>query len=258
MMKIVETDDDEVNSARILNTYNGQGSVRLYQDDENAFLLEYAIAGKNAPAPLDQMVVSGTTDKATHILCDTIDLLHNAAAQKPIPEATPLSKRFSDMQCHMNEGRIPKEKYALCQRALDISQDLYSSMQNKDNHILLHGDIHHFNVLYDQNRGWLAIDPKGFIGPKAYEYAAIFCNPYRHSDIVCTKDYMRRLAAIIAERSQIEKTEILTHAFIHSAQVCAWSLSPHDQEYWYQCAALLNNVLNEKPQRPAKRVLQKK
>ena len=27
---------------------------------------------------------------------------------------------------------------------------------------LLHGDLHHYNVLPDSERGWLAIDPKGW------------------------------------------------------------------------------------------------
>ncbi|WP_373298360.1 aminoglycoside phosphotransferase family protein [Paludibacterium paludis] len=31
-------------------------------------------------------------------------------------------------------------------------------------HRLLHGDLHHDNVLFDSSHGWLAIDPKGVIG----------------------------------------------------------------------------------------------
>ena len=42
---------------------------------------------------------------------------------------------------------------------------------------LLHGDLHHYNVLRDRERGWLAIDPKGVIGELEYELGAILRNP---------------------------------------------------------------------------------
>jgi streptomycin 6-kinase len=31
---------------------------------------------------------------------------------------------------------------------------------------VLHGDIHHDNILHFGERGWLAIDPKGLIGER--------------------------------------------------------------------------------------------
>lgn len=41
---------------------------------------------------------------------------------------------------------------------------------------LLHGDLHHENILLDGERGWLAIDPKGVIGPKPME-----CGRFLHN-----------------------------------------------------------------------------
>jgi streptomycin 6-kinase len=32
--------------------------------------------------------------------------------------------------------------------------------------VVLHGDMHHGNVLNFGSRGWLAIDPKGLIGER--------------------------------------------------------------------------------------------
>ena len=34
---------------------------------------------------------------------------------------------------------------------------------------LLHGDLRHENILRDANSGWIAIDPKGAVGPKIME-----------------------------------------------------------------------------------------
>jgi len=41
---------------------------------------------------------------------------------------------------------------------------------------LLHGDLHHENILRDDTEGWLAIDPKGVIGPRPME-----CGRFLHN-----------------------------------------------------------------------------
>ena len=43
---------------------------------------------------------------------------------------------------------------------------------------LLHGDLHHENILLDEERGWLAIDPKGVRGPRVME-----CGRFLHNFI---------------------------------------------------------------------------
>jgi streptomycin 6-kinase len=42
---------------------------------------------------------------------------------------------------------------------------------------LLHGDLHHGNVLHDSERGWVAIDPKGVLGEPEYEIGVALRNP---------------------------------------------------------------------------------
>jgi len=42
---------------------------------------------------------------------------------------------------------------------------------------VLHGDLHHENILDFGDAGWLAIDPKRVIGDRAFEYAILFCDP---------------------------------------------------------------------------------
>jgi len=41
--------------------------------------------------------------------------------------------------------------------------------------VVLHGDLHHFNILSSGDR-WLAIDPKGIIGEPEFEPAAYLEN----------------------------------------------------------------------------------
>jgi streptomycin 6-kinase len=42
--------------------------------------------------------------------------------------------------------------------------------------MLLHGDLHHYNILAAEREPWLAIDPKGIVGDPAYETGAFLYN----------------------------------------------------------------------------------
>jgi streptomycin 6-kinase len=55
-----------------------------------------------------------------------------------------------------------------------VANVLLSSPQDE---VVLHGDLHHGNILDFGTRGWLAIDPKGLLGERGFDYANIFTNP---------------------------------------------------------------------------------
>lgn len=52
--------------------------------------------------------------------------------------------------------------------------------------VFLHGDLHHENIL-ESGDGWVAIDPKGLWGDRAFEFAAFLRNPIpdigKHPDL---------------------------------------------------------------------------
>ena len=45
-----------------------------------------------------------------------------------------------------------------------------------DEPALLHGDLHHENILSVERQPWLAVDPKGMVAELAYETDALLCN----------------------------------------------------------------------------------
>ena len=61
---------------------------------------------------------------------------------------------------------------------LDPAQRIYADLcATQREPALLHGDLHHYNVLSDRTRGWCAIDPKGVVGELEYELGAALRNP---------------------------------------------------------------------------------
>ena len=60
---------------------------------------------------------------------------------------------------------------------IELAESLYSKLcSDHPRKYLLHGDLHHENILLDEERGWIAIDPKGVIGPRLME-----CGRYLHN-----------------------------------------------------------------------------
>ncbi len=68
---------------------------------------------------------------------------------------------------------------------------------------VLHGDLHHENVLDFGEKGWLAIDPKKLYGDRAFDYANIFCNP--DLSVASDPDIFRQRLQIVCGESGIEK-----------------------------------------------------
>ncbi|MCP4419749.1 MAG: phosphotransferase, partial [Chloroflexi bacterium] len=106
----------------------------------------------------------------------------------------------------------------LVETAESLFADLLASM---DTPVLLHGDLHHFNIL-SSGAGWLAIDPKGITGEPAYEVGALLRNPM--PDIFNEPELghitARRLD-ILAETLQLDR-ERLRQWSLAQAVLSAW------------------------------------
>ena len=109
----------------------------------------------------------GRDDEATRVLCAAIARLHGHAKPRP-PSLIPLEEWFAELEpaARQHGGVLARSAATACE-LLAHPQDI----------VALHGDIHHGNVLDFGARGWLAIDPKGLIGERGFDYANIFCNP---------------------------------------------------------------------------------
>ena len=77
------------------------------------------------------------------------------------------------MRRHFSGGTGPLPA-PLVEQAEALFAELIASQAEP---VLLHGDLHHFNILAARRQPWLAIDPKGVVGEPAYETGALLRNP---------------------------------------------------------------------------------
>ncbi len=141
---------------KALEYFNGEGAVLLLEKDEAMMLLERLEPGLMLAALQD--------DDATHSAIDVMLKL-----RRPCEDAgfIQLSEWFRGLRA----GPLDKK---LVEHAQESVRFFFAE---KYTPMLIHGDLHHYNILSSE-RGWLAVDPKGVVGPCEYEVGPFLLNPH--------------------------------------------------------------------------------
>ncbi len=167
MLKIAH-EPEEARGAALLTALDGRGAVRVLRRDHQALLMERAMGRRD----LVSMVRSGEDDAATRIVCDVAGRLHGETdrvlAGSDPPALVTLADWFRQLFAHADElGPLHRAGADLARRRFDDGREP----------VVLHGDLHHGNVLDFGERGWLAIDPKGLVGDAEFDVCNLLCNP---------------------------------------------------------------------------------
>ncbi|MBJ2065037.1 aminoglycoside phosphotransferase family protein [Serratia odorifera] len=162
MLKVAREEEEKF-GAHLMRWWQGDGAARVLGWHQDALLLERA----QGSGSLSQLVRDGNDAQAIAILCEVVNKLHAPRRQAP-PTLIPLERWFGSLwpaaQAHGGWLRL----------SAAVAAELLGSAREQG---VLHGDIHHDNVLDFGARGWLAIDPKRLYGERGFDYANIFCNP---------------------------------------------------------------------------------
>ncbi len=213
VLKIIGADSDEMAGVAAHAHYDGRGAVRLLAHVGRALLLERIEPGE----ALTRRVIEGDDDGATKILGDLMASLHRAGpAKERFPTVETWGESFAD---HRRErGALPVD---LVDRAAALYGELCRSQGPR---VLLHGDLHHDNVLYDDRRGWLAIDPKGVIGEPAYETGALLRNPTTDVARFAAPAIIDRRVRILCERLALDRARVLGWCFSQAVLSAIWAI----------------------------------
>lgn len=181
--------------------------MRVLETAGDAVLLERAMPGM----ALDTFCAQGRDDEATHILCDIAERMQSA---RTTTEGWPIvANKGAEFARYKPAGRLTQ---SLIDRAAKMFRELAASQHSR---VLLHGDLHHENILRDDARGWLAIDPKGIVAELAYEFAAPLRNPDLSS---VTPERLNARVEIICARLKLERRRVLGWAFARNTLVALW------------------------------------
>ncbi|RIK31207.1 MAG: aminoglycoside/hydroxyurea antibiotic resistance kinase [Anaerolineae bacterium] len=133
-----------------------------------------------------------------------------------------LSKWFDGLKRlrKMFDGKTGPLDAKLVERVERSTKDFFA-----ENHqpVLMHGDFHHYNVLSSE-RGWLAIDPKGVIGPACYEVGPLMLNPWGTLMDRVSPKLVKKRVDILHEFLGFERERILEWSLAHAVLSAWWGI----------------------------------
>lgn len=213
VLKVVRNPGEEWRCGEVLEAFGGNGTVRVYEYMDGAVLLEHLEPG----TPLVSLVRSGFDDEATDILADVI------ARMSPVklPSAVVASQDRSGALV----SYLASEDSSIPEPLVIDAHRVYAALcRSQAAPRLLHGDLHHDNVLFDSHRGWVAIDPKGVVAELEFEVGAALRNPYENLSTFANAAAIERRIERFRRRLKIDSERALQWGFAQAVLAAVWAV----------------------------------
>ena len=213
VLKLVKQPGDEWHSGEVLRAFNGKGVVPVLEHVDGAMLIERLDPG----TPLVDRVRRGNDADATEALCDLIAAMDPGEAPRACPTVADWGRGFARYRA-TGDDQVPAD---LVSRGERVFHELCASQRGTR---LLHGDLQHYNVLLDRDRGWMAIDPKGVVGELEYEIGAALRNPGEKPDLLANPFVVDRRLATFTSRLNLDPVRTLAWAFAQAVLSAIWTI----------------------------------
>jgi streptomycin 6-kinase len=159
-----------------LRLFDGRACARLLVSDaaDGMLLIE-----RVRPGEMLTTLAAQDDDAATHVAAQVM-----RALWRPAPPDCPLrtlrswTSELDDLAAAQTRGEA---HYPAALTAWAIAKRKTLLATSTESYVL-HGDCHHFNILSATREPWMAIDPKGIVGERAYEIASFVYNPHGFLD----------------------------------------------------------------------------
>ena len=232
VLKIFDVHSDERLSSKVLPLLSG--TVRILQQDQHAVLLERIIPGLS----LKKLFLQEEDGKAVEIFCTVVQNLQKYdAVPNNFPTIAEWKKSFNTY-LQSEHGYISRP---LIHKAKNLFNTLVAA-QGKQ--LLLHGDLHHNNILFDQKCGWLAIDPKGVIGEAEIEVAAFLKNPVGHPEIYAHESIISKRINRITDALNLDSNKIVKWCFCLTVLSCIWLIEEDkNPDDWLHFAEIMDGLM---------------
>jgi streptomycin 6-kinase len=221
-----------------LQHFAGRGIVRMLEADfeQQVFLLERIRPGI-------ELVTLEDDEQATRIAAQVMEQLWQPVDNgRPLVTVESWTAGLSKLRPYFDGTTGPFAEY-LVDAAEQVFAELVPYQGEK---VLLHGDLHHWNILSATRRPWLALDPKGVIGEREYEVGALLRNPNleNFSDAEL-KQLQERRIDIFAELLGFDRQRMLGWGMAQAVLSAWWSVED-DGDFGQQamrCAQMLYELM---------------
>ena len=222
VLKVGVPEEEARTGIAYLRLCNGKGAVDLLESDDErcALLMEQALPG----LPLARLE---DDDAATEIAAQVMrELWRPVPAIHAFLTLQDRLRAFAAVRESGGAGPLPE---AFLARAEKVAGELLASVPGER---VLHGDLHHENIVSAQRAPWLAIDPKGIVGDPGFETGAFMNNPARRMETWAepARHFVRR-ADILAEWLEYPRERILAWTYTQAVLAAYWEVMAGTGDY---------------------------
>ena len=211
-IKVLSAHSDERLAPALLNAWHDGPVVRVIEASDSVHILERVIPGTTLEAHYDKL----GDEKCLAVLGTIASALRRIAAK---------NTGFPD-------ERVRGKSLLIRARPASIDEDLwekgrrcYSALADSQRDACVtHGDLHHDNILWDDTRGWLAIDPKGVIAELEFEMACALRNPISRVDQWAIPAKLEKRIQLLAPTLGLCEERLLGWSFAQSVLAAAWEV----------------------------------
>ncbi|MFS0557757.1 aminoglycoside phosphotransferase family protein [Brevibacillus sp. 179-C9.3 HS] len=198
-----------------IRNFAGQGMVQLLDADEKkgVMLLERIQPGET----LDKL---SSEDERIQCLAGVIKRMHTPISKTGMlaftfPTIADWAVGLEEVRPHFQGGTGP-----IPEQMLEQAERWYKKLlSTQKEQCLLHGDLHHENILRAERESWLAIDPKGSIGETEYEVIPFLLNHLPESGV---EEVMKQRVNGLTKVLDLQKERVLAWAYCHSVLSAWW------------------------------------
>ena len=236
ILKIDLNHDQLPSEYRMLSAMQGKHCCQVYDFDEaQGLLIEERILPGNVLrelANLEVRIEAFCQVFTTLHPCDTAstphDTVHTDHSNAASPHPTYLDwltriRAFSET--HPIDARLKE----MTQQAYDCCAYLFEKYPER---VLLHGDLHHDNMLLRSDGSYAMIDPKGVIGPGILDLPRFLLNELFPNMPAEPVSHMEKAIGIISEKCVFPVEDVKKAFFMETVLANMWSVQDDDPADW--------------------------
>lgn len=207
----------------MLRQLKGNGCCKVYAyDEQNGFLLEERVI------PGIALREEADLNRRILVLKDVFYKIHTTYKTHGDTDES-YRKTYLDWLTDVNvffkENDIDHVMAENVNRANEICKDIFQKYPER---MLLHGDLHHDNILQCADGTYAMIDPKGVIGPEILDLPRFIMNELDTKHNCTDEEHMMRVVQLVSETFKYPILDIAKVYFMEVILGNAWCMEDGD------------------------------